>query len=236
MIGRPGRRGRPGRPGRARGPKWRILWSVGCLAAWVGAGALPAVDPALEYLRRDCSNELGRNEITLFGNGTIRWREWREGKQAMRLAELGRDEVDAYVRRLSACDLTETRESPGGVAGEWMERCEVTLSLPGGAPRSFRYGRLDTHPLALADLLRIAEELAERAQASPVAGGLPADYLPRYGDLLLRVDDVEFEVVGRTADGHGIELRGKVQPLSMYLTLDELRRQFVRVLRRGPAK
>lgn len=203
---------------------------------FASVAGLQAVDPALEILRRDCSNRLGRNEVTLFRNGTIRWREWQDERQSMRLAELGRDEVDAYVRRLEAFDLSELRDAPGGVAGEWVERCELTIALPGSARREFRYGRLDTHPLALADLLRVAEELARRALESPVAGGLPADYVPRSGDVLLRVDEVEFEVVGRTADGQGIEVRGKVQPLSMYLGLDDLRRQFVRVLRRGPAK
>lgn len=206
------------------------------LLAGGGAVVLRAVDPSAELVRRDCSTSLGRNEVTLFANGTIRWREWQDERQSMRLAELGRDEVEAFVRRLQACDLSQIKESPGGVAGEWVERCELTLSLPGAPARGLRYGRLDTHPLALADLLRIAEELATRALESPVAGGLPTDYEPRFGDLLLRVDDIEFEVVGRTADGHGIELRGKVQPLSMYLTLDELRRQFVRVVRRGPDK
>lgn len=201
-----------------------------------GAALLSAIDPSVEYLRRDCSSELGRNEITLFANGTVRWREWREDELTMRLTELGRDEVEAFVRRLSLHGLADLREAPGGVAGEWMERCELTLSLPERPPRTVRYGRLDTHPLALADLLRIAEELADRARSSPVAGGLPADYVPRFGDLLLRADEIEFEVVGRTADGHGFEVRGKVQPLSMYLTLDDLRRQFVSVLRRGPAK
>jgi hypothetical protein len=92
------------------------------------------------------------------------------------------------------------------------------------------------HPLALADLVRMAEELAQRALESPMAGGLPADYAPRAGDLLVRVDEIEFDVVGWTSDGRGIEMRGKVQPLSMYLTSDELRRQFVRIVRRGPAK
>ncbi len=172
--------------------------------------------------------------MTLFENGTIRWREWQGEKLSMRLAELGRDEVAAYVRRLAGCELSEVRESPGGVAGEWVERCEITLSLSEAQPRQFRYGRLDTHPLALADLLRIAEELAQRALASPASGGLPANYEPRTGDLLLRVDEVEFEVMGRTVDGRGIELRGKVQPLTLYLSLDDLRRQFVRILYRRP--
>lgn len=216
--------------------KWRGIGWCGGFAALAGAGALPAVDPSVEFLRRDCSSELGRNEVTLFANGTVRWREWRDEKSTMRLIELGRDEVEAFEHRLAALDQAALRESPGGVAGEWMERCELTLSLPDSASRSLRYGRLDTHSLALADLLRMAEELAERARAAPIAGGLPADYLPRFGDLLLRADDVEFEVVGRTAEGRGFEVRGKVQPLSMYLTLDELRHQFVRVLRRGPEK
>jgi hypothetical protein len=204
--------------------------------ALTAPGVVHAVDPSSELLRRECSNRLGRNDVTLFENGTIRWREWQDGRLAMRLAEIGRDDVEAYVRRLAAADLSEVRESPGGVVGDWVERCELALSLPGTALWTFDYGRLDTHPLALADLLRIADELAVRAQEAPVAGGLPSDYTPRSGDLLLRVDELEFEVVGRTADGNGFEVRGTVQPLSMYLTLDDLRRQFVRVLRRGPLK
>ena len=214
------------------------IWAAACWLTVAGSGSLPAGDPSVELLRRDCSNRLGRNEVTLFANGTIRLREWQDERRSMRLAEAGRDEVDAYLRRLAAVDLSQVKETPGGVAGEFVERCELALSLPGAPARQFRYGRLDTHPLALADLVRIAEELAQRALESPVAGGLPADYVPRAGDLLLRVDEVEFEVVGWTSDGRGIEVRGKVQPLSMYLTSDELRRQFVRIVRRGagPAK
>ena len=211
------------------------IWATAWILAIAGPGTLQADDASTELLRRDCSNRLGRNEVTLFANGTVRLREWQDERQSMRLAEVGRDEVEAYVRRLAAANLSEVKETPGGVAGEWVERCELALSLPGAPARRFRYGRLDTHPLGLADLLRIAEELAQRALESPMAGGLPADYVPRAGDVLLRVDEIEFEVVGRTADGRGIEVRGKVQPLSMYLTIDELQRQFVRIVRRGPS-
>ncbi len=206
------------------------------LVAIAQPGALRAADPSVELLRRDCSSRLGRNEVTLFQNGTIRWREWQDEKLSMRLAEVGGEEVSAYVRRLAGCDLSEVRESPGGVAGEWVERCEIMLTLPGAEPRHFRFGRLDAHPLGLADLLRIAEELAQRALATPVTGGLPGNYLPRAGDLLVRVDEMEFEVIGPTADGHGIELRGRLQPLTLYISTDDLRRQFVRILRRGPEK
>jgi hypothetical protein len=206
------------------------------LLAFFPAGELAAGKPHEELLRRECSSRLGRNEVTLFGNGTIRWREWQNGELSMRLAELGGDEVEAYVRRLAECDLSKVRESPGGVAGEWVERCEIFLNLPGATPRRLAFGRLDTHPLAFADLLRIAEELAQRALESPVAGGLPASYVPRAGDLLLRADQIEFEVVGPTADGNGIELRGRIQPLTLYLSNDDLRRQFVRLLKQGPSK
>ncbi len=155
---------------------------------------------------------------------------------SMRLAEVGRDEVDAYVRRLEAFDLSQVRESPGGVAGEWVERCELALDLPGSrtAGSSASAGWTRT-PWRSPTCCASRRSWRSGALESPVAGGLPADYLPRFGDLLLRVDEIEFEVVGRTADGQGIEVRGKVQPLSMYLTLDELRTQFVRILRRGPA-
>ncbi|MEO8276930.1 MAG: hypothetical protein ABI639_11980 [Thermoanaerobaculia bacterium] len=206
------------------------------LSAFTGAGTAWAVDPAIEILHRDCSTRLGRNDVTLFANGTIRWREWIDGVLTMRLAEVGEAEVTAYVHRLAGADLSEVREAPGGVAGEWVQRCELALALPGTELRTFRFGELDTHPLGLADLLRIADELGDRARESPAAGGLPANYSPQTGDLLVRADQIEFEVMGMTADKLGYELRGRIQPLSMYLTLDDLRKQFVRLIRRGPGE
>jgi hypothetical protein len=188
-----------------------------------------------EIVRRDCSTRLGRNEITLFANGTIRLKNWSDAGETMQLAELAIDEADAYVRRLAAVDLRESRGATGsGVAGEWVERCDLVLLLPDRPGRTFRYGRLDTQDLAFSTVARIVDELAEKAAAAAVAGTLPGDYVPRRGDVLARSDGVEFEVVGFTVDGNGIELRGRIDPLTIYMPKSEIQKQFESLVRRGP--
>ncbi|MEZ5314475.1 MAG: hypothetical protein R2862_13015 [Thermoanaerobaculia bacterium] len=72
--------------------------------------------------------------------------------------------------------------------------------------------------------------VSERAETST----LPADYTPRRGDVLLRRDGVAFEVVEFTAVGEGIELRGVVDPLTIYIAKSDLRNLFDRLERSGP--
>ena len=42
----------------------------------------------------------------------------------------------------------------------------------------------------------------------------------------------QFEVVGFTADGKGVELAGVLQPITLYLPISDLRQSFVRLERR----
>lgn len=211
-------------------------WWIGGLAAWLlvtSPLAGETDDRSREIVRRDCSTGLGRNEVTLFANGTIRLREWTGEESEMRLAELGRDEIEAYVRRLNEVDLRESGGGPpAGVSGEWVERCELTLASGEGEPRRFRYGRFDTHDLALASLLRIVDELAATAAERVIGSTLPGDYLPRLGDVLARPDGVEFEVVGFTVTGDGVELRGVLDPLTIYVASSDLSKLFARLVRR----
>lgn len=209
----------------------------GLLLAGLVSAASPSAradERSTQLLRRDCSTQLGRNELTLFANGTIRLREWRGEATTLRLAELGRDELDAFLRRIEASDPGERKAIPSGVSGGWIERCEVLLQVPRGSKRLFRYGRLDTHELVFASFLRILDELAEIVTARAVESSLPADYLPRRGDVLVRSDGVEFEVVGFTVDGNGVELRGSIDPLTIYIPKSELRQLFGRLARAGP--
>jgi hypothetical protein len=217
--------------GRSTGP--RLLSAL--LLGVALASASGADERNREIVRRDCSTRLGRNEVTLFGNGTVRLREWTESDTGMRLAELGIDEVAAYERRLAELDLRESAAGPpAGVSGEWIERCELTYNRAGSEPRKFRYGRMDTQSLAVASLLRIVDELAELAAKQAFASGLPPEYEPRRGDLLARADGAEFEIVGFTLEGQGVELRGRLDPLTIYVPRADLRQLFVQLVRRAP--
>src|SRR3954466_15974959 len=103
------------------------------LLAGLFAAALPlqaAEDPrSFEVLRYECASELGRREVTLFLNGTVRLRDGEPGKEAMGLAELNPDELDGAVNRLAEEDLSESRRLPSGVEGQWVEKCMLALHL-----------------------------------------------------------------------------------------------------------
>ena len=63
-------------------------------------------DRTTEVFRYACGNELGRRDLTLFGNGTVRFRQWTEGAMAMRLGELDPERLAIVIARL---DPTPTR-------------------------------------------------------------------------------------------------------------------------------
>ena len=189
-------------------------------------------DRSHELLDYRCENELGKRQVTLFGNGTIRLWEGLVEDPQMTLGELTPDKLESYVRRLRAEDLSEVDAAHYGVEGAWVERCSLALDLPGDQPRRYTFGRYDALPLALSALVRVADELAERTLPG---SQLPLGYEPRAGDVLRRADGVLFEIVGFTGDGMGVELAGTEQPLTLYLRPDDLRSQFESLVsRRDP--
>jgi hypothetical protein len=217
-------------------PRLALLVALTLPAA--GAPESSVADPRTVVLvRLDCSSQLGRREVTLFLNGTVRIREGTAGSEQLLLGEYGPDEVAAFRRRLAEVDLTEAERRETTVEGDWVERCHLELRHEGEAdPIGFRFGRYDTHSLALASLLRIVEDIAERARAELARSELPAGYRPAVGDRLARLDGEVFEVVGFTSDGSGVELTGLRQPITLYAPISDLRRTFVRVVaRRGGA-
>ena len=232
-----------------RSTRWRVAIGAVLLAAGTALPAARGGNPprqidnrSLELVRRDCSTRLGRHEVTLFANGTIRLRRWSGDDATLTLAELGREEVEAFRRRFAAIDLRETPERPPrGVSGEWVERCDLVLApelelrLKSDDPRlrRFHFGDFDTFDLGFSSLLRIVDELEEKVAAQADTNDLPADYQPRVGDKLLRSDGVEFEVVGFTVVGDGVELRGTIAPLTIYVIRAELPRFFVRLVKRA---
>ncbi len=205
-----------------------------------------------EFLRRDCYNALGREELTLFGNGTVRLRagspagvgaldetapfsEKSTGQLAMWLHELGPSERDAFVARLQEIDLSESDDETSSVTGSWVERCELHLAVPERKPRSFSYHRYDSLSLALRRVVEVAESLLgliERHQPSETAQRLPSGFRAEVGDLLTRADGELFRVQFRASGGASVELRGENVPVTLYLPESQLRQQFIAVERR----
>ncbi len=208
--------------------------------------ALPTPEPApapsrnasgrsTEIVRLECASDLGRREVTLFGNGTVRLREGlkEDKEQGLGLAELDPDELAGALARLAGEDLSEVRWLPSGVEGAWIERCNLHLALPGVAARSFRFGRYDTLPLPLSRVLRVVEDLAAEVKDLHGIEELPPDYQLRPGDVLKRVDGQLFEIYAFTTDNRGVEMWGVDQPLTLYVPVTEVRREFVFLVSRS---
>jgi len=196
------------------------------------AGAPEVSERSLEVLRLDCASRLGRREVTLFGNGTIRLRDGPIGKEWMGLAELGPDELQGILRRLAAEDLSEASHLPQGVVGDWVEKCDLVLELPGRKRQRFFYGRYDTLPLGLFQVQRIAEELGRKVAVLGDAEQLPQHYEPRLGDVLKRTDGMRFRVVNFTSDRKGVELDGLEEPLHLLVLKEQMHLEFVALVSR----
>lgn len=181
----------------------------------------------------ECRSEIGRREVTLFANGTIRRRQGPEGAEILALAEVGREEVDAFVRRLAAPDLSETEARALSPEGTWVERCSLELRLPDAPVRTFRYGRYESLSLALRTVVEVVRDIEATIVPGQREVELPAAYRPEPGDLLERADGVRFEVIGPTADGLGLELSSPDQPLTVFVPAADVRLHFVKLLRKG---
>jgi hypothetical protein len=203
------------------------------LALALSPGAEKSEDPRSRVVvREDCVSTIGRREVTLFANGTVRLREGPPGQEAMRLGEVGAEEVAAFERRMSETDLSETEAREEAPGGTWVETCVLELELAAGGLRRFSFGRYASHSLALSTVLAVVRDIEAVAETSARASDLPVRYEPRPGDLLERTDGLRFEVVAFTADGLGVELSSPDQPLTIYVPRDDLRRFFVRLLAR----
>lgn len=194
--------------------------------------SIPGDHRSTVVLRYDCASEVGRREVTLFANGTIRLWDGPRDEQEMVLAELDPDALDGFVERLAAVDLSEEPTGYHGVDGEWVEQCVLELPLrEGRGPWRFEINRYSSLSLGLSRLVRVAEELGAVADEAR-GGGLDDDYRPRRGDILERTDGALFRVVDFTSDGKGLELEGVDLPLTLYLSPDALREVFARVVSR----
>lgn len=183
-----------------------------------------------EVVRRDCSTSYSREEITLFGNGTVRLRLQEENKDDMRLAELNPEEARAYINRLEAEDLSEVREGRDEDLGSMMERCGIYLNLEDRPSQRFFFGKFDSLPLGLSRLNAIVNDLYNEADKLAPEGGLPRNYFPEPGDVLERTDGQRFRVIALTSDRRGVELAGLENPLTIFVALESLRQHFVNLV------
>lgn len=186
-----------------------------------------------ERFRYECASQLGERDVTLFANGTVRLRQGPAGEPRMFLAELGPEELASRLELLGRQDATgEVPEQRGWAhvaSGPWVERCLLVLTLENRPEERYELSQLDVLPLRIAQLVHAAEELARRTRPERSARQLPESYQPVRGHVVENAEGQRFRVEGFTGDLQGIELEGVDQPVTLYVSRENLRQFFFSV-------
>lgn len=206
---------------------WTVAISAGCLGLVWPANA---DDRTTVRFRYACSSELGRRDVTLYASGTVRLREGLWESQEMYLDELPPEALESYLGELreiqSATDEPEMELPTEVVRGEWVEKCEIRLALPGAEPLTRRFTAYEIPPLQVVRLINVAESLAEDTRLPDSPQRLPVGYEPQRGDVLRTAEGERFEVIGLTSDDAAVELQGLDSPLRIYVARDDLDEAF----------
>lgn len=186
-------------------------------------------DRSHEIVRHDCKSDIGHREVTLFANGTVRVRDGEPGRESTGLTELTVEELEGFVNRLGEIDLT--REKPlKGLEGDWIERCTLIVELTAGERREIKFSRYDSLSLNINNVLQIVGDIAAKVTYFGHREELPVGYEPQVGDVLKRWDGQHYRIRGFTADKKALELQGVRSPLTIYISRDNLRREFIAVV------
>jgi hypothetical protein len=189
---------------------------------------------SIERLRYSCSNSLGKRDITLFANGTVRLREGPHDAQRMSLTELDPEALASQLRVLRGLrrDAQEHRYDvplAPPLEGSLVERCTLRLELPGEEPVEASADPLETLPLWVSRAIHVAERLAEQVRPLDSPERLPRGYSPRPGDVLRNGEGKIYRVVSLTSDGRGVELEARDEPIRIFVALSEIRGVFVAI-------
>jgi len=180
-----------------------------------------------EVFRYRCESEISMEEVTLFGNGTLRLRQGKPENRSMLLLELTPDRRDALVARIARLNVEEAVAFGGQLEGDWVDQCSLVLDSYGDEPSRFSFHRLDSLSLGLQTAVNLGRELMEMVRKEALFEGLPSGYEPRIGDYLRRWDGEVFEVVGFTNGDVGVEVMSTSQPIGFYIAIKDLRSVFV---------
>jgi hypothetical protein len=175
----------------------------------------------------DCRTETSRRELTLFANGTMRLLDGLGATRTMRLVELGRAELEAYVNRFAEIPFDDMAPQLEGLEGDLVESCRLELAVPGHEHRAFIYEQFDTLSLGLRHALLVVDDLFLEFETAREIASRPRAYEPEIGDVLVRrLDGARFEVRGFSVEGSGIELEGLEQPVTLFILKDSLLDEF----------
>lgn len=203
----------------------------------VTSEAARADDRSTELFLYRCSNQLGRRDVTLFANGTVRLRQGLWEDQQLYLDELLPEQLSSYIARFrriqKTADALQTQFPGSAPQGDWVEQCEIRLALPDAPAEEWEFSTYQVTPLVVSNLVQLAEDLASYTKPPAAPDRVPGDYEPRRGDILRAFEGGRFRVLGLTTDRRAVELEGLDSPLRIYVSVDEIGTTFQALDERG---
>ena len=169
----------------------------------------------------------GFERLTLFADHTLVWKTSHDGRDDTRRKTISADETNFYCEYFARNEFFRLpSDLRSGLKGGEVVQSRVTLTRPDGSRKSIRFDEFSSFSpdsIALkASLLGLRNLFTERLAP---ATSFTAEAL-KPGTLLRRFDGVTFRVVRVLPEKEIVELEGVNDPISLYMSLKDLRTQF----------
>jgi hypothetical protein len=169
----------------------------------------------------------GYERLTLFADRTLVWKTSRGKDEEVRRKTISPDETDFYCRYFARDEFFALpADLRSGMTGDVVAQSRVALTRPDGSRKAIRFDEFSTfspESMSLkASLLGLRNLFTERL--APATSFTPLTLKP--GTLLHRFDGTDFRVRRVLVDKELVELEGAKDPISLYMSLSQMRYQF----------
>jgi len=184
----------------------------------------PAAPPSyyLEYTAREAES---LERFTLFKDGMAVYKARRPGVPELLLKQqLSSEELKVYLDAIGASGVFDLHEKVRPtMTGQLVQNWTLALSLPKRGERSFEGTAIQSVPLPVGKMLRIAQDLAEALLQKWRDTDPFQERVPVPGDVLESFENNLYAVVRFVAERDQYELRGVKQPLTSFIKTGELK-------------
>jgi hypothetical protein len=207
--------------------RWTAAFAIAALAS-IGRPARGAPPTTIvEWIHQG-----GRHwdRVTLFTDGMLVWktRDSASGEEHFRSRRVTPEELDFYRLYFGRAEFFHLpRDLTSGADADTAEQDTVTVTRPNGDRQTIRWDQLSSLPLSAAALR--ASLLGLRSSfdtALPAIEDYAPDRIPP-GTVLTRRDGEPFRVRAYYEDRGILELVGVRDPVTVFLTLKDVRMQFL---------
>jgi len=176
----------------------------------------------LEYTAREAES---LERLTLFKDGMVVYKARRPDTPELLLKrQLSAEEVKVYLDAIEASGVFDLHEEVRPtMTGQLVKSWTLALSLPKRGERSFEGMAIQSLPLPVGKMLRIAQDLTEALLQKWRDTDPFQERAPVPGDVLESFDGNAYAVARFVPEREQFELRGVNQPVTYFIKTNELK-------------